>query len=436
MNATKATGFYEIQDAVAFNTPIDETHEFYTDFSAFRNDFKEKKFYKILNINPNTKNCNPLKTHKKIFLSGYKGTGKTSELLKLTNAINATQCYFTVFVDIADEELDTNNIETVDVLILMLEKLVNTLNQNNIEVGNEVLKSFYKWYETRITEVNEYVKATGTIEVETKAKIPLLPLFLTLIAKTKAQLQTSTDTKEKIRQVFNNKFSDFSIKFNEFILSLKEQFHKEEKYKDILFILDGFEKIGSYESQKKILLDDANKFVIIQSHIIITLPIELFCEKGRLNNFSTTLHFPLIDLKKKEAKNALKEFIYKRVDASLFKTLPTVNKIIKYGAGHPRQTLQIINRAYIEAENDIIDMQSVNSALDILSNEMSELNEEEIRVLKKLKKNKTVASSDEYVGLKAKNIIFDYGINKEEEKINPIVLLNKKLMKQIEALDD
>lgn len=43
----KANTFYEIQDAVAFNNPIDEKNEFYTDFSGFRKGFSEKKFLSI-----------------------------------------------------------------------------------------------------------------------------------------------------------------------------------------------------------------------------------------------------------------------------------------------------------------------------------------------------------------------------------------------------
>ena len=79
----KANTFYEIQDAVAFNNPIDEKNEFYTDFSAFRKDFSEDKIFKHFNINPVTKNCNKLSQTVKLFLSGHRGTGKTTELLKL-----------------------------------------------------------------------------------------------------------------------------------------------------------------------------------------------------------------------------------------------------------------------------------------------------------------------------------------------------------------
>jgi len=428
MKIKKADNFFEIQDAVAFNVPVDEKHIFYTDFSDFRNEFKEKKIYKHLNINPHTSECNPLQTHKKIFLSGYRGTGKTSELLKLTNSIDDTKCYFSIFVNISDEELDTNNIETVDVLILMVEKLIAKL-QNQIEtvtIDESVIKSFYDWYATRIKEVNNNTKATGSIETEAKASVGLLG-FLNLSSKVKAQLQTSTDTKEVIRQVFNNKFSDFSIKYNEFLLSLKEKFNEQNHYKDILFILDGFEKIGSEEDRRKILINDSNKFTIINAHMITTLPIELFSENNRLSHFSTTLYFPLIDLSIAGAKEKIKEFILKRVAHKLFDNDKTIDKIIKYGAGHPRQTLQIISRAFVEADEDCIDMQSVTKTINLLSREMSVVNDNEKMVLNQIKEGDDITSYDDYIRLKAKNIIFDYGKEDIEAVINPIILENKKL---------
>ena len=100
--------------------------------------------------------------------------------------------------------------------------------------------------------------------------------MFSLVTKTKGKLSGSNSTKETIRTVFKNKFSDFSLKFNEFILDIKKYLLDNHISKDLLFIIDGFEKIGSLEDRKKILIDNSNKFVEIKANMIITLPIELF----------------------------------------------------------------------------------------------------------------------------------------------------------------
>jgi non-homologous end joining protein Ku len=431
MENKKAEDFYSIQDAVAFNIPVDTDDEFYTDFTSFRADFTDKKIFKHLNINPKTNECNSLRSPKKIFLSGYRGTGKTSELLSLRKKIDDTKCYFSIFVDIANEELDTTNIETVDILILMLEKLISQLNEQGADVSSEAISGFYDWYKTKIiTEANSKLEGSAKVEIGVDTENSLLG-FIGLVSNTKAKLQGSIESKKIIRQEINNNFSMFGRKFNEFILSLVEQFREKNHYQDILFIVDGFEKIGTLEDRKKILVDDANKLTIIESHMIITLPIELFTEKNRLSHFSTIENFPLIDLSESGAKERFKEFILKRVDEKLFKT-GAIEKIIEFGAGHPRQTLQIINRAYVEAEDEFVDEQSVTKAIEVLGAEMSKVNDEEIEVLKKVSNKEIIPESDIYTTLKAKNIIFEYNSSSESNIINPIVEADRDFQKYLQ----
>ncbi len=434
MEDKKASDFYEIQDAVAFNIPVDTSHSYYTDFTPFRADFTDKKIFKHLNINPDSNECNPLRSPKKIFLSGYRGTGKTSELLSLRKKIDDTKCYFSIFVDIAGEELDTTNIETVDILILMLEKLISQLQKQGADVSNEDISVFYDWYKTKIVDViNNTLSGSAAIELGADTKDTLLG-FVGLVGNTKLKLQGSTESKRVIRQEINNNFATFSRKFNEFIGSLVEQFRDKEHYHDILFIVDGFEKIGTLEDRKKILVDDANKLTIIRSHMIITLPIELFTEKNRLSHFSTIENFPLIDLEEAGAKERFREFILKRVNETLFKE-GAIDKIIDYGAGHPRQTLQIINRAYVEAEGEFIDMQSVEKSIEILGSEMSRVDDKEIAILKDIQEGKTIPENDIFTTLKAKNIIFEYHGSESKHIINPIVKYDKTFQKLLEEFD-
>lgn len=425
----KATNFYQIQDAVAFNNPIDEKNEFYTDFSGFRKGFNEIKIFKYLNINPTTKECNKISQTLKLFLSGHRGTGKTTELLKLKNEIDETTCFFTVFCDLSDEELDVNNIDFIDVIILILEKLTKTLDERDIDIPSVNIKPFYDWYEQRITEINNQTDESASIEVEGKVGVDILSFF-SLVTKTKGKLSGSHNTKETIRTVFKNKFSDFSIKFNEFILGIKKYLQENELSKDLLFIIDGFEKIGSLEDRKKILIDNSNKFVEIKANMIITLPIELFSEVSRLKEFASHISFPLITLDD-ASKERFQKFIYKRIDKNLFDSEETVEKIIFYGAGSPRETLKIISNAYIQAEGEIIDLKSVQDTQKSISQElMKYLDEKEIALLKQVYDGVKIPFSDELAKLLIKKALLDYegGI---ERKINPILLDNEDFINLI-----
>ncbi|MFT5660696.1 MAG: hypothetical protein ACI9TV_001338 [Sulfurimonas sp.] len=422
---------FNILNAVEFNNPIKNVDDdFFTDFSGLRKGFNERKIFRMLNINPNNRECNSLTSIQRVFLSGHRGTGKTTELLKLRNEINETKCFLTVFCDVGNEELDINNIDFVDIVIFMLEQLVKKLNDSDIKINQNDIESFYSWYSQRIEKINVKTDASASIEIEAEAGISIPSLFK-LITKTKNKLSASQDTKDTIRRVFTNKFSDFSLKFNEFILKIKETIKKENVAQDLLFIIDGFEKIGTLEDRKKILIDNSNKFVEIQSNMIIALPIELFSQIATLSNFATPISFPLITLDDKGMVK-FKEFIDKRINVKLFDSETTIQQIIKYGAGSPRETLKIIREAYMAAEGEVIDSQSVIDAKDKISNEVVNfLNAQELEVLKEIDIKENIPYSDTVASLYVKKVLLEYG-DGTTQQINPIILENDNYKKLIE----
>lgn len=425
----KATNFYEIQDAVAFNNPVDEKNLFYTDFTGFRKDFSEKKFFKLLNINPQTLKCNKRASPKRILLSGHRGVGKTSELLKIRNVLNDSKCYLTIFADLSDEELDVNDIDFVDILILMVEKLVLILKDKEINIKEDTVRSFYDWYGARIEEINKKVDMSASIEASTKTGFTI-PFLHEMFIKTKAKLLASSETKNTIRTIFTNKFSDFSLKLNEFLNNVKREIEIMGVAQDILFIVDGFEKIGSQDDRKKILVDNSNRFEAIDVNLIMTFPIELHTSRAQLGEFASTVNFPLITLDDSSTKR-FKEFIFKRVKAQLFED-GVVEQIIEYGAGSPREVLRLINEAYVQADGEIIDKNSLYASINSLGNEkVSVLTKEDLETIKLLDDKDDIPHSDALSKLLFDKVIFDYG---DTKKLNPIIANNEKFKKLLANL--
>jgi hypothetical protein len=432
MNSKKAIELYQINNVTEYNTPITTDDEFFTDFTGLRQNFSEKKIFKSLNIIKSKDNfqCQDLNSIQRIFLSGHRGTGKTTELLRLKKEIDATKCFLTIFCDVGDEELDLHNIDFVDVIIFMIEKLVKELNDKNINIKEDDIKSFYDWYAQRIEEINIINDKSAYIEAGVDSSVGLMSLF-EIVSKTRAKFKASQSTKDTIRRVFANKFSDFSAKFNEFILNIKQTKQDKGIAQNLLFVVDGFEKIGTLEDRRRIIIDNSNKFIEIRANIILTLPIELFAEASTLSNYSKPISFPLIDVDNKDGKGKekFKEFIYKRIDKSLFKNSEDesiINEIIKYGAGSPRETLKIIKEAYIETDSDdYITFDSVIQAKNSMSKMIVDyLTKDEIEILKEINQNKSVAFSDTIATLLVKKVLLDYGEDKYE--INSIIKENDK----------
>ncbi len=433
-NNKKAENFYEIQDAVAFNIPVSSNSPFYTDLTPYRKDFTERELFLQLNIEPNTKDCNQINRSSKIFLSGYRGTGKTSELLKLAQKIDETNCYFTVFIDISEEEMDTSNIDTVDILMLMLKKLLKKLESKGANVSNVRIEEFYEWYtSTIIKESNVKLDTSAKIEVGANAQDSILGKLIGVVANTTMRLQGSSESKETIRRVIKNNYKMFSDRFNELVNSIVTKLQEHSSYKDILFIVDGFEKIGSLEDRKKILVDDSNKLTMLNTHMIVTLPIELFTYKNQLVHNAVTMSFPLIDLETQGAKECFREFILKRVSKELFKDDSVIDLIIEFGAGHPRQTLQIISRAFLKSTKETIDKESVLKSIEMIGSEIAVIkSKDEFKIIQEVLDNEVMFDSDIFLDMKSRNIIFEYGEFGKSNKINPIVLENSRLKELLE----
>ncbi|WP_459195716.1 hypothetical protein [Wukongibacter baidiensis] len=429
----KAFDFYDIQEAVAFTQAIKQDSEFYVNFEGFRGDFKDKKIYRYLNIDPHTMECknNSLQSKKVIFLAGHRGSGKTTELNKISEKIKGSKCFYPITINLDEKDsLDVNNIDFVDLLILMLETLSGRLKDDNIDIKEESLETFYNWYSERIDEVNSKNKAQIVVKAGIESKVSIPTLFK-LFANVRSSLSGTEETKTIIRTTFKNKFTDFALKFNEFLEKIILELNNKGFAKDLIFILDGFEKIGSLETRKKILLDDANRLSSIKTNMIISLPIELIKESAKLSNFSKILSFPVIKIREKNGDylNAslekFKELVYKRVDKSLFFNDDVVENIIKYSGGSPRELLRIIEQAYIEADDDIIDMESVDRAVKGLSSDFTNfITKEELGKLKEMKEclenDKEIYFDETLQELLEKRIVFEYNSG-SYKRVNPIV---------------
>lgn len=116
---------------------------------------------------------------------------------------------------------------------------------------------------------------------------------------------------------------------------------------------------------------------------------------------------------------------------SLFQDTNTIHEIIKYGAGSPRETLRIIQQAYIEAEGQLIDLESVQKAVVSMGNQMARyLEEKEISVLKHILNKEDVPFDDTVANLLVEKILLEY--EEDNPCINPLVIENKKLKRMID----
>ena len=404
----KATSLRKINSAVQFNEPIGPDHPYYTDFSKVRGDFEEQIIYENFNVHPKTFKYDVESNRQNkvlLFLGGMRGSGKTSEIAKYVKNMHHSECFYCVVCNI-DKELDLNDMEYMDILILQLEMLTLQLEKDGINIKKDTIHSLEKWFEERVKEINKSIEGSINLEGGLGAKKDgLWSKLLGIFGGLKMGVKGSFDRSVRVRSIFKNHFNDFAIKANEFISSINEVLQKKGIAKEIFFVIDGLEKTNTMEIRRKIILDESNRIKEIKANTLFTLPIELASERRRIDKFSTVEHFPFVKITERngtpiaEAYETFKEFVYKRIDKSLFDNEKTVEKAIKYGGGAPRELLRILKNASFYADEDagVITEQNLDKALKRLANQIAQyLTKEDLAELKIIKENNKAEKDTPY----------------------------------------
>lgn len=448
----KAYNLLEIDQAVRLNEPVGPQHEFHTNFSGLRGEFEEKIIYRSLNVSTRggkyTYNTKANAFNKSlVFLGGMRGTGKTSELLGYAEKLHHPDCFFVVFCRL-DEDLNTNDMEYMDILILQLEKLTYLLKEQDIKVNTASLKALQKWFNIQIKEINRNLKGGVGLEVGTGVqKGGLLSNLLNIFADFKASVNASTELTNSVRTVLKKNFIPFKDKINEFIGEAALSIRKAGKGQDILFVIDGLEKTNTPDIRRKIVIDESSRIRLIQANALFILPIELMKERQTLRQLTEFVcTFPNIKIQDKTGKEIatavqrMVDFVYKRIDKSVFKDNKNdalVKKVIRYSGGNPRELLRILSYAgfYADEDKDKIDTQAIEAGLDKLARETVQyLTIEDFKKLKELKENNEIGRLTPYDTkmdeLLEKVIIYEYN-DGSHKRVNPIIERTEIYQQQI-----
>ncbi len=432
MVSKKATTIDEIDAAVQYRVPVEPDNIFFTDLSKARGSFKESRLLRSLRLDAKKpyKLVENTENKKLIFLAGRYGSGKSSELKRIALEIENPQSYLCIKCDL-DKDLDMNNIDFVDILIFMAESLSKRMEQKKISIDTDVIASLNSWFTERIKETNQNAEYSAGIDTKISAKAGLLG-FIKIMGSLKTAFKYNSSYAEKARMIFRNNFSDLKDKFNEFIGEAILQMEKKKIAKDILFIIDGIEKVQTEELRKRIIIDDGLRIREIKANMLITMPIELHHQVSALRTMEPEIiRFPFIKLADKETGapikeniKILKEYIYKRVDKALFENEKLVEDIIATSGGSPRELLRIIEIMVreLEPEEIVLNKKAFKDAVKYLGNLYATgITQEEFDLINEVvNSNGEIPFSKTLQGLLARVIIMEYN-DGTYKKINPII---------------
>jgi energy-coupling factor transporter ATP-binding protein EcfA2 len=301
---------------------------------------------------------------KKVLFMGHRGCGKSTELERVRKELEPV--FFVTTFSIKDE-IDTIDLNYIDLIFVILDKLLQALEPHNIEINPDILKNLYDyWHDEKIYNIFKTDKMEADVIAGAKLN------FLTaMMFSVKGVLKTGKETKEEVRRIITAKISQLMLGINDLIDNISSRL--KEVGKVPILIVEDLDKLD-ISVAKDLFLYHKNTLTELNIHIIYTFPIFLhyshdfseieqsfdhneFLYMIKVHNKDYTYHPIGIEL--------IKKIISERSDSDNLFIDGSLEYLIKQSGGALRNLFEMILNASLKSRGrkiDKIDMESAKFA--------------------------------------------------------------------------
>ncbi len=322
------------------------------------------------------------KDYVKILFSGYKGSGKTVEMRKFHNDMHSPERYFSVHIEL-ETELAIDTFQFEDYFILLIYRLAEELDK--LKIHNKLDRILKEWITDTEIEKTITKKAKITNENEIGAGISFFEIFKAKF-NIKTELAAGTETAKKIREQVKKNPLKIIEDFNVILAEIREDIERLNLGKDLLFIIDGSEKIP-VDVYERLFIKDAFIFRSIMANIISTIPIHALYNlqfSPELGHYDTFL-VPVVKINDESIKE-LKKIITVRMNEDQFFDKGVLDFFVEKSGGVVREITKIVNAAIMYSYGEKITMEIAKNTVEILGKKMDErLSTKQYDFLKKFK---------------------------------------------------
>lgn len=357
----------------------------------------------------------------KILFTGHRGSGKTTALHRLISKLGDE--FFIVHYS-AFEIMDINDISYTDVLLSMLSKMLEKIDDESLTLNEPLSKRIMTWGSSiEKIEVNEEAESGG---ITAKISIP----FLTLMGK----IKTETSSKIEIRNKIEPKVSELINIINDVITEIERTTGKQ-----VLIVIDNLEKTDPVKAIE-IFYKHGTQLVQPLGKIIYTFPVALKNDEKFSQiviNFDKVSIHPNVKIMNKDGSTYKKgekiliEIINRRAPLELVEK-DALEYIIRMSGGLVRELIRIIRdssiRAITKGKNKIDKEIAITVVNDIKNLYRGQISEEDYKTLEKIYKSKELKRDEGLVRLLHNLSVLEYRNETDWCDVNPIVksLLSEK----------
>lgn len=362
---------------------------------------------------------------KKILFYGHTGSGKSTELKKLHHEFHQPKLYFSVFASVVDD-MDVFAFEKEDLFVLLLTKLVERIEAENIVFDRSDLDRLAKDWVTSDTALVDELKQSYGFDASVEASVgasfwKLLSAKAGLKTLFSAENKTTKTIRAKIKINPNGLVNQMNVIF----LRLRRALEQYDKGQDILFILDGTERLRGekYDVFLDTFIRGANLIHALGANLIISVPIDARYDLRAFagaNQYALDFTLPMVEMTD-QSLPIFEKIVSTRVHADTFFEPGVLRYCAQFSGGNPRQLLRIANLAL---QNTLgkskVSMGHAQKAVQHLGNAIWRTLTSEHKDI--LNAGKFTDANDDTLDLLFNTALMEYNGGTDLRRINPLIL--------------
>ncbi len=293
----------------------------------------------------------------KLTLTGHRGSGKTTELLRLEKDVEDTAFPVHLYLD---EKL-RDGFDYSLMLLWLANSLAEHFEQQGMPLDDRYIDDIGDWFAT-VTETREEIvamSAEAKARTEARAGGSVLGFGMKALAALKSRIVGNTEERVRIQRILQRRSSELVERINDLLLHAQQVLDKRRGGRKLLIVQDNLDRLPAAPAAD-LFIGHGDLLRELRVHLVLTVPIGLTLAPHRIGGvFPDSFSLPMPKVETRDGADfepgidSLVGLIGRRVDLDrVFGTRAAVRTLVKASGGSFRDLMRLLSQARLAARAD------------------------------------------------------------------------------------
>ena len=365
-------------------------------------------------------------------ISGHRGCGKSTELLRLRGALEEegwAVAYFNSF-----DVLEQSDLEAPDVMVALCEQVALLAERDGQGFDENALQLVYDYFATE--EIVRESKRGAELQTEGGSEVGGgVPGILKMFVKFRANMKGSEEVRKGYRREIERNFGVFSARLATLVRSAEDALQAAGK-KGLVVIVDSLERLpytveaGKPSSHERFFLLNSDMLKCPPCRVFYTVPITLTTEQQLADAYGDSpMIVPMIDLTRPESHACLCDLLARRIDReAVFEPGADLNALVDASGGCVRDLLHMARDA-VFGQTAPVGKDKIGWAIETLTKDFDRLfNDADIPTILRCGAKGRIDYDEVGRKLLYLRVILEYENGVRRMEPHPLVALNARIV--------